>query len=90
MSGLTVLRMLSATGYNVIHLEPIVFTARLLPKGGHYGDSYHAVATVQKIGHTGYVSACKGKINKQAVLDLSIELEKVGITDVKWLHGREI
>jgi len=73
----------------VIHLEPIVFTARLLPDGGEYGDEYAAVATVQKVGRTGYVSGCKGKINKRAVLDLSDELEKFGITEVKWLRGRQ-
>ncbi len=81
--------MLSITVTKVIHIEPIVFTARLLPKEGKYGDAYQAVATVQKIGKMGYISACKGKINRQAVLDLSIELEKYGITDVKWMHGRE-
>ena len=74
----------------MIHLEPVVFTARLLPEGGKFGDEYQAVATVQKVGHTGYVSACKGKINKRAVLDLSIQLEKYGMIEVKWLHGREI
>ena len=71
-------------------MEPIVFTARLLPNDGCYGDEYQAVATVQKVGHTAYVSACKGKINRRAVLDLSIELERHGMTDVKWLHGREV
>ena len=55
----------------MIHLEPIVFTARLIRDGGQYGDEYTAVATVQKIGSVGYVSGCHGKINKRAVIHLS-------------------
>ena len=74
----------------MIHLEPIVFTARLLPKDGRYGDEYSAVATVQRMGNVGFVSACKGKINKQAVLDLGDELEKFGITELKWLKNGRI
>ena len=70
-----------------IHLEPIVFTARLLPKMGRYGDDYKAVATVQKIGSVGHVSACMGKLDRRAVLDLSEELEKFGITEMKWIRG---
>ena len=64
----------------MIHLEPIVFTARLLPDGGKYGDPFKAVATVQKVGNVGYVSGCHGKINKQAIIDLGDELAKFGMT----------
>ena len=72
----------------MIHLEAITFTARLLPDGGKYGDPFKAVATVQKVGSVGYVSGCHGKINKQAVIDLGDELAKFGMTEVKWVRGR--
>ena len=71
-----------------IHLDPIVFTGRLFLKGKKWGDPYDAVFTVQKIGNVGYVSGCHGKINKQAVLDLGDELAKFGMTEVKWVRGR--
>lgn len=71
-----------------VHLEPVVFTGRVFLKG-KFGDPYDAVFTVQKMGKVGFVSACHGKINKQAVLDLSDELEKYGITEMKWLKGRD-
>ena len=67
-----------------------MFTARLLPDGSKYGDDYSAVATVQKVGNVGYVSACHGKINKQAVLDLGEQLEQYGMTEMKWRKGRDI
>ena len=72
----------------MIHLEPIVFTARLLPDGGKYGDPFKAVATVQKVGNVGYVSGCHGKITKQAIIDLGDELAKFGMTEMKWVRGR--
>ena len=72
----------------MIHIEPIVFTARLLPDGGRYGDDYRAVATVQKIGSVGYVSGCHGELDRKAVIDLSDELAKFGMTEVKWMRGR--
>ena len=71
----------------MLHIEPIVFTARLLPDGGQYGDEYRAVATVQKMGNVGFVSACHGEIDKRAVLDLGDALEQYGITEIKWLRG---
>ena len=67
-----------------------MFTARLIRDGGQYGDEYTAVATVQKIGNVGYISACQGKINKQAVLDLGEQLEQYGMTEMKWRKGRDV
>ena len=74
----------------MIHLEPIVFTARLIRDGGQYGDKYTAVATVQKIGSVGYVSGCHGKINKRAVIELGEQMEKLGMTEMKWRKGRDV
>ena len=65
-----------------------MFTARLLPDGGKYGDPFKAVATVQKVGNVGYVSGCHGKITKRAIIDLGDELAKFGMTEVKWVRGR--
>ena len=72
----------------MIHIEPVVFIARLLPDGGKYGDEYKAVATVQKMGNVGFVSGCHGKINRRAVMDLTAQLETFGMTEVKWLRGK--
>ena len=76
----------------MIHLEPIVFTARLLPDGGEFGDDYTAVATVSKLGKTAYISAMlgmEGKISKHAMMTFKHELEKFGMTRVKWSRGEE-
>ena len=74
----------------MIHLEPIVFTARLIRDGGQYGDEYTAVATVQKIGSVGYVSGCHGKINKRGGIQLGEQMEKLGMTEMKWRKGRDV
>ena len=74
----------------VVHLEPILLTGRVFIKGGRWGDPYDAVFTVQRVGNVGYVSACHGKINKQAVLDLQEQLEALGMTEMKWRRGRDI
>ena len=74
---------------SVIHLEPIVFTCRVFLKGKRWGDPYDGVCTVQKMGSLGFISGYHGKLDKKAVMDLSDELEKFGITELKWLkNGR--
>ena len=74
----------------MVHLEPVLFTGRVFIRGGRWGDPYDAVFTVQRVGNVGYVSACHGKINKQAVLDLQEQLEALGMTEMKWRRGRDI
>ena len=66
-----------------------MFTGRVFLKGGQWGDRYDAVFTVQRIGNIRYVSACHGKINKQAVLDLQEQLEALGMTEMKWRRGNK-
>ena len=73
----------------MVNLEPIVWTGRVFLKGS-WGDKYDAVFTVQRVGNVGYVSACHGKINKQAVLDLQEQLEALGMTEMKWRKGRDV
>ena len=74
----------------MIHLEPVVFTGRVFLKGKQWGDDYDAVFTVQRMGCVAYISACHGKIDKRAVMDLGDELEELGMTEMRWLrHGRD-
>ena len=73
----------------MIHLEPIVFTARLLQDSGEFGDDYTAVATVSKQGKTAYISGLLGKINKRAMMDLKHQLKLQGMTQMKFSRGEE-
>ena len=40
--------------------------------------------------YVGYVSGLHGKISKASVLELGEELERYGITEMKWRKGRDI
>ena len=73
----------------MVNLEPITWTGRVFLNGS-WGSKYDAVFTVQRVGNVGYVSACHGKINKQAVLDLQEQLEALGMTEMKWRKGRDV
>jgi hypothetical protein len=69
----------------VIHLEPIVFTARLIKDGGEYGDEYNAVMTIQSYGDgVAYGSACHGKFSMKDFRELERSLKKYGISKLKW------
>ena len=72
----------------MVHLDPILFTGRVFLKGKTWGDPYDTVFTVQKVGNMAHISGCHGKINKQAIIDLGDELAKFGMTEVKWVRGR--
>lgn len=72
----------------MVHLEPIVYTGRVFLKGS-YGDRYDAVFTLQQMGKIGFVSACRGKINRQALLDLTEQARGFGMNELKWLTARD-
>jgi hypothetical protein len=72
----------------MIHLDPIVFTARLICDGGEYGDEYDAVMTIQTYGDdVGYGSACHGQFSMSDYRELERKLKEYGIKKLKWRRG---
>jgi hypothetical protein len=72
----------------VIHVEPIIFTARLIEDGGQYGDEYDAVMTIQSYGDgIGYGSACHGEFSMKDFRELERKLKEYGINKLKWSRG---
>jgi hypothetical protein len=72
---------------STVHLEPIVFTVRVFLEDGEYGEPYDAVCTLQKMGTTGYVSGCHGKLNHKVVRELSVAAARYGMDKIEWRRG---
>jgi hypothetical protein len=71
-----------------VHVEPIVFTVRVLPKGGTYGDPYTLVCTIQKTDDVGFLSACHGHVTVADFNDLKDQMRQYGIKRIVWKRYR--
>ena len=73
-----------------LHIEPIVFTARLFTEGRSFSnveDEYEAILTIQKMGSVALLSGCKGDLDLWAYRELMKRLKALGVETIHWMRG---